>query len=621
MARTNRQNSERKKAPRRKPAGEAKEKTSGKPDSDRSEPEPVQLKPVLGIAPGYYVSALLAAALVASIFAVLYLPGLSSPQRDVTIETSPPGAEIRHDGTRIGSTPATVSLPRGRQTVTLSRPGFTEKELEVDVPTRRFATLLVPAKTTAEAVLSPRSGIVDPDIDSRAETGTGSEAGPGTESGVPSQPLPRSGGYIETLNDLFARTGNELSTWAEIGESTYRRPLPPLLSTLARDIAAITAQTAVDTPTTAADQAKQHQEFLLSSIQNVTSHALARDLTAASWQASSGAGTPSGLSASKIVHNFIRADSNSDGLPAWLVNIAGSALSSDIRNAPFYREFLERNSDLDSVYSNTLDKAVEAVVRGQDGAGEQISIDVQLAAQPFVRVPGGQVLLGYSEALGRNDSAGTKALADVGSFYMTRTPVTHADWNAFVENNPEWHPDNRRTLIEEGLVDSGYLETESGNVSDDEPVTGISFYAAKAFAQWIDGLAGENWRISLPSERQWAHAAALDRHNRDNEGLQFGFSTGARTLSDETDRAGNLGLIDMLGNVWEWTQTPYYSADTVVRLAAGYAGNGFANAAVVRGGSWANSSGEIGVESRGGQRTNWATPFLGFRLVAEETGD
>ena len=570
------------------------------------------LKPIFGIAPGYYVTGVLSVLALLLLFALLYLPGLTSAYRDVTIESSPSGAALHHEGTRIGSTPDTISLPRGDQTLTLSRPGFQNTEIEIQVPERRFGTLFVPATTTAEVVLEPRAGLTE--TDSADTSNEGAAATSDSNTGHAAD------GEVQHLTELFARAGTELSRWAEIGESTSTRPIPPVLSTLSEDLSVIAAQAAADDPQKADAQVMQAEDFLLSSIQNVTSSPMARDLTTATWRMSSAAGTPSGLSATEMVHKFIHAHNNSEGLSLWLSDIAPSEKASAIRSSEIYQQFLEENEQLDSQYSETLSSEVEELTTALTGTEEQeISLVEGVPPLSFVPVPPGSVLLGYSRGLGRNDSEAVRSLRSVEAFHISRTPITRAQWQAFIDENPEWSPDNRDSLIDEGLVDSGYLSDDSDN--GQYPITGVSFHAAEAFAAWADESTPDGWRISLPSERQWARAAGLDRYGLDDEALQFGFSTSARSLSETAERSGNLGLVDMLGNVWEWTSTPYYSGDTIVRLDPEYAEAGFPDMAVVRGGSWANAADEIGIESRGGQRTHWATPFLGFRLVAERTGD
>ncbi|MFP4644577.1 MAG: SUMF1/EgtB/PvdO family nonheme iron enzyme [Spirochaetales bacterium] len=530
----------------------------------------------------------------------------------MTVESSPSRAEVFHDGNRIGSTPTTVSLPRGTQVLTLSRPGFVDTEIEVDVPRRRFATLLVPPKTNEQAVLEPLDGLSE-DHSERREFA----ARETLNNGYPDENF--------TIDALFAQAGAELTESGEIGESTSSRPLPPTLSEVAEDVTAITAHTAEEDAGVAERQTAYFEDFLLGSIQNVTSHAMARDLTHAAWRSASASGTPSALSASQIVHYFIDSHSDSEGYPAWLETVTSAQRSSRIRQAASYEDFIERNSNLDSEHGPMLDDAIADLERDGERSGTPIDasdIDASESALPdFVRVPAGGVLLGYAEDGSDEDSEVTRSLRRVESFYISRTPVSRAQWDTFVEDNPEWHPDNRSTLVDEGLAQTGYLAGYSEESSPDLPVTGVSFYAARAFARWVDEISGDAWKVSLPSETQWAHAAALDRHGRSDEDLIFGFSTGARSLTDGSERAGNLGLVDMLGNVWEWTDTPYYSADTVLRVDSDYADLGFPNSAVVRGGSWANAADEIGWDSRGGQTLDWTTPFLGFRLVAEETGD
>jgi formylglycine-generating enzyme required for sulfatase activity len=199
--------------------------------------------------------------------------------------------------------------------------------------------------------------------------------------------------------------------------------------------------------------------------------------------------------------------------------------------------------------------------------------------------------------------------------------VTAGDFREFLGENPEWRSTSYEELASRELVDDGYL-VDLDDSPDERPVTGVSWHAAQAYAQWFSERnamdlrrLGTNLQTRLPEEREWAWAAILDRHESGTTSFAFSRSTGPAVLTGE--RTGRLGLEDMLGNVWEWTSDPWYRSSGVLRLDRPLpdAGTGNTFPRVVRGGSWANTRASVGVESRGGQPAHWATPFLGFRLV------
>ncbi len=104
------------------------------------------------------------------------------------------------------------------------------------------------------------------------------------------------------------------------------------------------------------------------------------------------------------------------------------------------------------------------------------------------------------------------------------------------------------------------------------PVVGVSYDDAQAYADWLSRKTGENWH--LPTDEQWAFAAG-SRFPDDALGIEDDSASNpaVRWLRDyekqsarKLDRSparrpagafgvNELGVADIAGNVWEWTQT------------------------------------------------------------------
>jgi len=165
--------------------------------------------------------------------------------------------------------------------------------------------------------------------------------------------------------------------------------------------------------------------------------------------------------------------------------------------------------------------------------------------------------------------------------------------------------------------------------SADRPAVQISWHDADAYAGWLSRKTGEHYR--LPTDEEWAYAAGsrykddglpvddsdpskrwLARYERESE----------RGPADTETRAfggfgvNENGLLDVGGNVWEWTSTCF------VRSVLNDAGNTI------------SSSPNCGVRIAEGQHRSYVTDFirdaraggcavglppsnLGFRLVRE----
>ncbi len=123
------------------------------------------------------------------------------------------------------------------------------------------------------------------------------------------------------------------------------------------------------------------------------------------------------------------------------------------------------------------------------------------------------------------------------------------------------------------VADSVCLQPDGPQAaSGDQPVTGIGYNDALAYARWLSHRTGDDWR--LPTDEEWSFAAA-ERFGDDAVGLEedTGANPAARWLAayrnrSEPDKDGAVkprghfgsnsnGLYDLSGSVWEWTTTCY----------------------------------------------------------------
>jgi formylglycine-generating enzyme required for sulfatase activity len=216
-------------------------------------------------------------------------------------------------------------------------------------------------------------------------------------------------------------------------------------------------------------------------------------------------------------------------------------------------------------------------------------------------------------------------------FWIDKYEVTNAQFAAFLneKGNQEvggttWlELDSDYCLIEES---GGEFQPKSGYA--DHPVVEVSWYGARAYAEWVGG--------QLPSEAEWGYAARgpegqIYPWGNEFDGTRLNFcdvncahdwrATGYDDGYEETAPVGSFpdgaswcGALDMAGNVWEWTRSlyevyPYDPDDGREDLEAG-------GSRVLRGGAFYSASRLV----RCAFRDLRDLPFdrswdLGFRVV------
>ncbi len=192
------------------------------------------------------------------------------------------------------------------------------------------------------------------------------------------------------------------------------------------------------------------------------------------------------------------------------------------------------------------------------------------------------------------------------SYYIDRTEVTNREYKAFLDATgyePVW-PENFLKHWTDGSYPSGMA---------DHPVVWVSLEDARAYAEW----AGKR----LPTEAEWQKAA----QGTDGRTWPWGGlfdPQKANTDSDGTlpvgsfpDGASPYGILDMAGNVWEWTDS--------------WQTDGYHEYSWLRGGSYFHAKGSLWYMQGGPvavyQRTKFwhmtpalnRTPTIGFRCVMD----
>lgn len=154
---------------------------------------------------------------------------------------------------------------------------------------------------------------------------------------------------------------------------------------------------------------------------------------------------------------------------------------------------------------------------------------------------------------GRFRSVLDKTEHDVAPFRLARSPVTNAEFLAFVQRRPQW----RRDRVVPLFADASYLRHWQGpgtlgTAGPRQPVTHVSWFAATAYC--------EAQGARLPTWLEWEYAAAASPTQADarrdpayREAMLAWYAQTGRTLADVGEGPATVhGVRDLHALVWEW---------------------------------------------------------------------
>ncbi|MEM8722154.1 MAG: SUMF1/EgtB/PvdO family nonheme iron enzyme [Cyanobacteria bacterium P01_G01_bin.39] len=212
----------------------------------------------------------------------------------------------------------------------------------------------------------------------------------------------------------------------------------------------------------------------------------------------------------------------------------------------------------------------------------------------MIAIPGGSFMMGSPEGEGHNDEK-PRHKVTVPSFYMGKYPITQAQYQQVIGNNPsDFQGDNR-------------------------PVEQVSWNDAVEFCQSLSRQTGTEFR--LPTEAEWEYACRagtttsyhfgeIINDQLANYGVNIAETTPVGQFSPNA-----FGLHDMHGNVWEWCQDDWHDnyEGAPTDGQAWLAGKGIKK--VTRGGSWISNPFYCRSAIRGDDSPDFRDFGIGFRVV------
>jgi len=232
-----------------------------------------------------------------------------------------------------------------------------------------------------------------------------------------------------------------------------------------------------------------------------------------------------------------------------------------------------------------------------------------------VVVPAGKFKMGDINGNGLANERPVIEKVIASSFAMQTKEVTVGAYEAFVAST------GYKTQAEQSKGCAYYLNGEpvwEANLnwrnpgfeqSSDFPAVCLTFNDAKAYAEWLSGETGQQYR--LPNEVEWEYAARAGTETEYPWGNEIGKNLancgwcGSEWSNKRAAPVGSFspnafGLYDTVGNVWEWTAKESGESDVAVR-----------------GGAWNFAPSLARASTRLILAPDFRSNYIGFRLVRE----
>ena len=217
-------------------------------------------------------------------------------------------------------------------------------------------------------------------------------------------------------------------------------------------------------------------------------------------------------------------------------------------------------------------------------------------APEMVVIPTGQFMMGSDHTY-----EGPIHPVSIKAFAIGKTPVTQAQWQAVMGNNP-----------------SHFVS----NITENYPVERVNWNDTQEYIKKLNAITGQTYR--LPSESEWEYACRAGSTGKwcfgdDPIQLQqygwYGENSNEVTHAVGQKKPNAFGLYDMHGNVWEWCQDIWSDTYEGAPTDGTADEEGNTRLRVNRGGSWNVIAGITRSASRSWDGAAYFYNNHGFRLA------
>lgn len=155
---------------------------------------------------------------------------------------------------------------------------------------------------------------------------------------------------------------------------------------------------------------------------------------------------------------------------------------------------------------------------------------------------------------------------------------------------------------------------------ENHPVVNISYFDALVYCEWLSGYTNAIFR--LPTEQEWEKAArgtttfryvwGNEWHSEYCNTRESGHMSTTPVDTFTEHNRSQYGAVDLLGNVWEWTDNWYRPYPGSPHPSSKY-GEKYR---IVRAGAWSTPKNTARISARGRAEPDSMRSRLGFRLTA-----
>jgi len=286
--------------------------------------------------------------------------------------------------------------------------------------------------------------------------------------------------------------------------------------------------------------------------------------------------------------------------------------------------------------------------RALDEARDKMKLTLDIGERQKVEliwVPSGRFTMGSpSGEEGRKPDEIEHRVMLTRPFYIGRQEITRKQFWVFARKANKFRTDaerlgaiqyKRSALPQLGVRRGAHWEKPGFGQRDDCPVVGVSWRDATVFCAWMSRKTGR--KVRLPTEAEWEYVCRAGTASRFGFGESEGdlhkhgnYADGSLNVPwrDKDRRDGHnhtaparkykpnaWGVYDMHGNVREWCIDGRGGYPT--RPVVDPRGGRSSRFRIHRGGSWCEPASSARSAARDGLREEFATDFIGFRVVVE----